>query len=1672
FVEDTSDGNSNPEVITRTYSVTDDANNSINVTQTITVDDTQLPTASSPAPVTVQCAADIPDPDITVVTDEADNCTTNPIVHFVEDTSDGNSNPEVITRTYSVTDDANNSINVTQTITVNDTQDPAIPELPTLTSECSLTVIPPTTTDNCDNIITGTTGITDLTFESSETIIWIFTDEAGNSTGPVEQEIIINNIAPVPDDETLPTKTIEGCQISSIEDLDIPTATDCEGQISGTLSDDFVFPYIFSGTQTIEWQFIDSQGNISTQEQEITLIPENVEGGTLTGTFESTDFENQIDISSCEEQISVELQLTGEIGTIIQWEKFAVNEGNWEVISDNDNFYTATFPVGALESTYYRVLIQVGTCTEYSDDFYIRALPTGAAPTVTNLDPEKQYCLGDKVNLLATSNYLGTQNAIPDSPGDFNEGQLNTKDLDSWLVDGKVGNFTAGGNAKKPRNWSGTNNHDFGGIEYDSQDGKFAIAQGNFYEVDKNGKSNYDGNIPTTLESPITDFSNAESATIDFDQAFYFANDDVAVIEISFDGGQNYETLQVLHAKGDGIKAWYNGQAGSSTSEYNFHNDNTSISLENYFDGRDLSSVRIRWSFTGTSDQSVWAMDNIFLNKKIPVQTDVEWTEGIGDPDEDPIVTGTTEAPISFIADTPGVHQYGGTALVNGCRTYSEEGTGLIEIPVSYAYAGEDIIFTPEECGQNTVQLNAYDNTKTANENISKKAYPSPPPGCTSCDAPGTQENGTWSWSRQEGTSLCITESFSNVNDPDATFTAGPGLYTLTWTLDNGCSSTISVEITECKQIDFDGIDDHVDFNDNYDLLGAFSLEVWVRPESIDGTRTIISKRDVNFSDTAKGYDLRITDGIVSFNWDKSGTINSSPYKIDTNRWYHIALTHSESGEYKIYVDGLLIKTVGGVSPGENSFSAILGTMDNNDSGVSSNHFNGWMDEIRIWNVELKPDQLHLMMNQRIEKVATNTITGEVLPLNIPEVEWNNLVGYYRMNDIACGNVQAYNNIGFSGKLKNITSSQERTAPLPYISEGAGTWHNRSTWDPSSTKFWTFPHDTGINGKPILWNIAKQNHDISSNNKDIKLLGLFSADQKQLVMNGEINNSGNELRITHYLELDGKIDLNGESQLVQTEGSILAEESSGIIERAQQGTANSFNYNYWTSPASPRGTSNNAPYTIKGVLKDGTTKDPQDISFGYDHTHADGNYSGNKRISTYWLYKFHGDANSYGHWRWIGHTGELKTGEGFTMKGTSGAVDIATQQNYIFLGKPHNGTITLNISNQENRLVGNPYPSAIDADQFIRDNLRDVDGGTRLQNVFNGALYFWDHFGFENSHVLREYVGGYATYTLAGGVRAASTDSRINATGDTGEKEPGRYIPVAQGFFVNSVLDDALSGNYTIDGGDITFKNSQRVFVKEASGNSQFLKPENLVKGKAKVEQAKFTADTRYKIRLNFNSPKGYHRQILVTADARTTNHFDLGYDAPLIDDNAEDMFWLVEKSEFVIQAVPDFNVDQKLPIGLKIAEEKEFSIEIGELENLPDHVNIYLLNTSDSTYHDLRKEAFKASLPAGEYMDLYEIVFHDVTSSREGKEPGQGPIDYLYSLENNEFIISNPELHKIDHINIYNIAGQLVDQHYGIPDIKEIHIPQKKSLSSGVYIVKIYTSIGDYAKKVIIRNN
>ncbi|WP_158276108.1 HYR-like domain-containing protein [Brumimicrobium oceani] len=207
-VSDISDGNTCPEVITRTYNIADDCGNNIDVVQTITVNDDILPTGTAPADLTVQCIGDVPIPNVLEITDEADNCTVNPIVTHVSDVSDGNTCPEIITRTYNIADDCGNNIDVIQTITVNDDIAPTGTAPANVTVQCIGDVPLPNVleiTDEADNctvnpIVTHVSDVSDgNTCPEQITRTYRITDDCGNFTDLV-QFITIN-------DDILPTGT-------------------------------------------------------------------------------------------------------------------------------------------------------------------------------------------------------------------------------------------------------------------------------------------------------------------------------------------------------------------------------------------------------------------------------------------------------------------------------------------------------------------------------------------------------------------------------------------------------------------------------------------------------------------------------------------------------------------------------------------------------------------------------------------------------------------------------------------------------------------------------------------------------------------------------------------------------------------------------------------------------------------------------------------------------------------------------------------------------------------------------------------------------------------------------------------------------------------------------------------------------------------------------------------------------------------------------------------------------------------------------------------------------------------------------------------------------------------------------------------------------------------------
>ncbi|HFX17511.1 MAG TPA: hypothetical protein ENK64_00015, partial [Flavobacteriales bacterium] len=303
------------------------------------------------------------------------------------------------------------------------------------------------------------------------------------------------------------------------------------------------------------------------------------------------------------------------------------------------------------------------------------------------------------------------------------------------------------------------------------------------------------------------------------------------------------------------------------------------------------------------------------------------------------------------------------------------------------------------------------------------------------------------------------------------------------------------------------------------------------------------------------------------------------------------------------------------------------------------------------------------------------------------------------------------------------------------------------------------------------------------------------------------------LTVNDVVTSNGDIRMIGTAQLIQTHPGASSNSGSKYLWIDQSGTTNQYWYNYWSAPVNQSGL-----WKII-YLRDGAEGDDNNISkYPLIQTIVSSAPSNDLptqishpvTLNAYWIFGFkNGLDGDYQTWfdNHLQDTGTVTPGEGYTMKGPGVDANLnngngnntTTYKNWTFAGTPNDGDYSLSITAGNDYLVGNPYPSSLDADQFIKDNINSANGGNNSIDVFNGTLYFWEHTD-GNDHYKDHYDGGYASYNLTGGTPSTSWKS-----GNTvGAKTPDRYIPVGQGFFVWSET--------TNDGGNITFNNAQRIF--------------------------------------------------------------------------------------------------------------------------------------------------------------------------------------------------------------------------------------------------------------------
>ena len=832
--------------------------------------------------------------------------------------------------------------------------------------------------------------------------------------------------------------------------------------------------------------------------------------------------------------------------------------------------------------------------------------------------------------------------------------------------------------------------------------------------------------------------------------------------------------------------------------------------------------------------------------------------------------------------------------------------------------------------------------------------------------------------------------------------------------------------------LDFDGRNDYGQDATALGVLANETIMAWIDLNSTFSATGVVAGQP--------GFQLRVNSSRNLEAVVNGSTITYStpvaPYAtsaLSTSQWYHVGAVYNGS-TVRLFLNGVMVAS--GAATG--SIASATLTLGKNPSALS-NYFKGKIDEVRVFNVALTDLQLQRMVYQEVQNTASQ-VRGAIVPKDIETLPYANMLRNYRMDaykdDIVDNITTASIDTGTGMKIYNNKIIKVQEAPMPFVTRTTGTFAaavNDATKD-----------IRGMDVTDFDYSIIQVKHNITetANSTD---LAMFVDPGVTITMNNDT-----KIQNDWYLDLDGKIDLQGKSQLIQTLNSELDVTSAGSIERDQQGQSNMFNYNYWCSPVGALSTAaNNTAYTVSGVLRDGTNPNniqPITWTSGYN-----GAATSPITLSSYWIFKFQNLSPDYANWAAVGQSGTLQAAQGYTMKGTSAATPT---QNYTFVGKPNNGTITTAIAGGNLNLCGNPYPSALDADAFIMAN----------SSVMTGAVYFWEHFSTNNSHNLIDYQGGYAARNLVGGTPPVAP-AGISGQGSS-SRIPSRFIPVGQGFLVYAGAT----------GGNITFNNNQRSFIKETNSSSNVMFRHNnqavsVVDRNFDNSEDEIVDNNNFsKIRLGFNSVNGYHRQILLGfMDNLATEGFDPGYDATQLDSQPNDLYFLNSGFNLVIQGVDAFDSSKILPLSVKNGLEGNVEFVLDATENFDENQNIYIHDNVTDQYHDIRNGNFEINLPIGTFDTRFSLRFSSTSLDTNDFDLSQEVI-VKFTNSNDMITINNGTLDaSVQTVDLYNMLGQSIRTwEVKNADQKKIQIPVT-NVSTGTYIVKVHTTKGDLSSKIII---
>lgn len=535
---------------------------------------------------------------------------------------------------------------------------------------------------------------------------------------------------------------------------------------------------------------------------------------------------------------------------------------------------------------------------------------------------------------------------------------------------------------------------------------------------------------------------------------------------------------------------------------------------------------------------------------------------------------------------------------------------------------------------------------------------------------------------------------------------------------------------------------------------------------------------------------------------------------------------------------------------------------------------------------------------------------------------------------------------------------------------------------------------------PTTWNGTSWNNGPPNNTKSAVISGNYTASENIDACSITINNgavvtinTGATMTTTNELNiLRGSLTFENNASLIQINDGIV--NSGNITYKRQSTPVRDSDYTYWSSP-------------VAGQI----------LSAAFP----------NSPLNT--IYSFNAFSTPEDYIR-AAPSSSMGIGKGYIVQGpkTNSNFPASTYETNFF-GIPNTGILEIPIGPRDSsNLIGNPYPSAIDADKFLALN----------KPLLDGTIYFWTHSTAIqlSSQILNPGSGAfaytsddYASYNLLGGVA-------VFAGGI-----PTGKIAAGQSFFA---ISDAP--------GNAVFNNNMRIDNNNnVLDNSQFFKT-------TQDKTTKIKTLEKLRVWLNLTNTQGSFKQTLVGYATGATNSFDSNFDGESFDGNEFVDFYSVNSNKnLAIQgrALP-FDKNDEVILGFRTTVDGTFKISIDHVDGFLQSQEVLIKDKLTQTIFDLKNGDYAFKTTAGVFNDRFILLYSNK------------------SLVTNDLTTTQSSVlvsHKSKQINI-NSAVELIDKVF-IYDVLGRQIYQKKNINSTkLSILELDSSLQPLFVKTILQSD